>query len=207
MGSEDLFWKRKRDTKNKRKIGKKGVPNQTFLIVCEGKCTEPNYFRSFRISSATIEGLGCNTLSLVQRTIEIIKIAKGQSRYYDQVWCVFDRDTHSSQNFNKAFRLAEKHHIKIAYSNEAFELWYLLHFNYYDSAISRKDYIKKLNKLLTRKYHKNSKTIYEEILDKQRDAITNAKRLLSSYYHELNPEKANPSTTVHILVEELNKYT
>jgi len=43
------------------------------LIVCEGKNTEPSYFRQFRLSSATIEaiGEGFNTLSLVKKAIEI----------------------------------------------------------------------------------------------------------------------------------------
>jgi len=48
------------------------------------------------------------------------------------------------------------------------------------------------------------KTIY---LHKNTDtAVRNSKRLLKTYGKNLNPEKDNPSTTVHLLVEELNKY-
>ena len=95
--------------------------------------------------------------------------------------------------------------IHIAYSNEAFELWYLLHFNYYDTAISRREYCEILSKLLGKKYTKKSDEIYELISSRENNAINNAKRLLASYPYE-NPEKNNPSTTVFKLVEELNKY-
>ena len=46
---------------------------QTFLIVCEGEKTEPNYFRSFRVLTATVrvEGAGMNTLSLIKETIRL----------------------------------------------------------------------------------------------------------------------------------------
>lgn len=33
MGSQDLFWKRKRNT-IKRKLGQRGSTKETFLIVC-----------------------------------------------------------------------------------------------------------------------------------------------------------------------------
>jgi len=62
-----------------------------------------------------------------------------------------------------------------------------------------------LTKLLGHEYKKNSQTIYEELKDKQQDAIKYAKRLLQEY-EPSNPETDNPSTTVHLLVEELNRF-
>lgn len=54
-------------------------------------------------------------------------------------------------------------------------------------------------------YQKNSETIYDELLSKQSTAIKNAENLLKQY--ELhNPAKDNPSTAVHILVKELNRF-
>ena len=46
---------------------------ERFLIVCEGKKTEPNYFRSFKVSTANIKvgGEGANTLSLVNVALEL----------------------------------------------------------------------------------------------------------------------------------------
>jgi hypothetical protein len=45
----------------------------TILIVCEGKNTEPSYFNHFRLTSAKVVpvGLGFNTISLVNRAIEL----------------------------------------------------------------------------------------------------------------------------------------
>ena len=177
-------------------------PKERFLIVCEGAKTEPSYFRNFRVPKNVVEihGIGDNTLGVVEEAIRLKNNEK-----YDQVWCVFDRDSFPAARFNVAFTLANGNDVKIAYSNEAFELWYLLHFNYYDSGMSRKQYGDKLTELLGFKYEKNSDSIYDEILDKQSAAIKNAERLLAAYNPQ-NPEKDNPSTKVHLLVIELNKF-
>jgi hypothetical protein len=123
---------------------------------------------------------------------------------------VFDRDKNpnnpnDSQNFNSAITLARNNGIDVAYSNDAFELWYLLHFNFYNTGISRQRYQNMLTNKLGHEYKKNSETIYEELKDKQQDAIKHAKLLLQKYDRP-NPETDNPSTTVHLLVEELNSF-
>ena len=48
---------------------------QTFLIVCEGEKTEPNYFREFRVPTVRIkvEGVGENPSQLVSRANELQK--------------------------------------------------------------------------------------------------------------------------------------
>jgi hypothetical protein len=56
-----------------------------------------------------------------------------------------------------------------------------------------------------KKYKKKSYDMYEDLIDKQSDAIKHAEKLLDEYPIR-NPEKDNPSTTVHMLVQELNKY-
>lgn len=183
-----------------------------FLIVCEGEKTEPNYFRSFPVDTNVIKldikGEGKNTKNLVEKAIELKN--DSESDETDRFWCVFDRDKNpknpnDSQNFNSAITLARNNGIDVAYSNDAFELWYLLHFHFYNTAISRQDYQNMLTKLLGHKYEKNSDRIYEELKDKQQDAIKHAKRLLQKY-EPPNPETNNPSTTVHLLVEELNSF-
>jgi len=118
---------------------------------------------------------------------------------------VFDRDSFPARNFNAALELARQHSIKVAYSNESFELWYVLHFEYLNSGIHRADYVSKLHRLLGHRYEKNSDMIYEELEGRQQDAIRNATRLLS-LYSPRNPEHDNPSTTVHELVAELNRF-
>lgn len=170
-----------------------------FLIVCEGEKTEPNYFRGFRVAGRTVDirGVGYNTDSLVREAIRLMKQDE-----YDYVWCVFDRDSFPAQHFNAAFDLARTHNIQIAYSNEAFELWYLLHYDYHQSSIPRTDYIKILSTRLGKRYEKNSGSIFDALESKVQTAIRNAQRFLTNY-DPANPEKDNPSTTVHQLVIEL----
>lgn len=200
------FWE-KPNNSYKRKTGHRGLPKQRILIVCEGEKTEPYYFKAFRVSSAVVKisGTGANTFSLVQQAIQTQKDARKNKEPFDQVWCVFDHDDFPAENFNNAIDLANRNNCKIAYSNEAFELWYLLHYCFFDSAIHRKNYISKLEKHLKSKYQKNNPEMYETLLPFQKEAIRNSKNLLARYSPP-NPEKNNPSTTVHLLVEELNKH-
>jgi len=177
-----------------------------FLIVCEGSKTEPEYFRCFRVNADVlkleVEGLGDHTLSLVRQTC-----AWMQQDDYTQAWCVFDRDSFPAERFNAALHLARRSGIQVAYSNEAFELWYVLHFDYHDVATSRHDYEAMLTARLGLRYRKNnSRVMYARLEDRQADAIRNAQRLLDSYGPEHDPERDNPCTTVHVLVQELNRH-
>ena len=201
MGNKNPPWQRSKGFRA-RKVDTRNL-RQRILIVCEGAKTEPNYFRGFRVNrqiyEIDIQGIGYNTASLVKKAVSL-----KEKDDYDQVWCVFDRDSFPAQDFNAAFEIASHHDINIAYSNQAFELWYLLRFHYYDSAIQRKEYCEMLSERLGHKYEKNSETIYDELLSQQTTAIRNAEKLYSNY-KPCQPERDNPSTTVHLLVKALNE--
>jgi RloB-like protein len=185
---------------------------QVVLIVCEGEKTEPYYFQSFPIDPAKVEidGTGHNSDSLVELAIAKKKKAKDKKTPYLQVWCVFDRDAFSGNNINRAFQLAKSNKIKIAYSNEAFELWFLLHFNFIDTACNRKDLRRKLSRLVPGGYKKNCENMYDILDDgnhkgkNQKQAINNAKKL-ESIHSPTDKLNNNPSSTVYKLVEDLNK--
>ncbi len=138
----------------RRHNGQRGPARQRILIVCEGKKTEPAYFRAFHLSNVTIEGGGMNTQSLVQHAVELRDAARRERRTYNAIWCVFDRDSFSADVFNQALALAQRNKFGVAYSNEAFELWCLLHFHYYQQASSRNQYERMLSDLLTHPYQK-----------------------------------------------------
>ncbi|MGB3219740.1 MAG: RloB domain-containing protein, partial [Anaerolineae bacterium] len=70
---------------------------------------------------------------------------------------------------------------------------------------SRRDYQSRLSDLLGYRYVKNSNTMYDALLSRQGEAIRNAERLLSQY-DPPDPAADNPSTTVHLLVKELNRF-
>jgi hypothetical protein len=192
----------------------------TILIVCEGKNTEPSYFKQFRLSSATIKpiGEGYNTISLVNRAIKL-----SQEKAYNQVWCVFDKDDFPVIDFNNAIVLAQENNFGVAYSNQAFEYWILLHFDdHQGGGMHRRDYNGKLTQLL-KSYNitydgENSKIITDEIFDlldgidtkaqtyRVDLAIARAKRNYNLLPHT-SPALEESSTTVFRLIEELLKYT
>ncbi|MBX9807612.1 MAG: RloB family protein [Flavobacteriaceae bacterium] len=213
--------KRERTKEKKRSVETKEV-RVYFLIVCEGEKTEPNYFKSFKTNVKsfvlTIDTFGeaSNTKDLVKRTIKARDIS---SQKYDSVWAVFDRDSFSTNNFNGAIELAENNAIKVGWSNEAFEVWYLLHFQYRNTSMSRDDYKSAIEKEVNDKiaaqskskktkkfvYKKNSAEMYA-VLEKygnQKQAITYAKKLILNHSCA-NFAIHNPCTRVHLLVEELN---
>ena len=185
----------------KRKVNIREV-RKRFLIVCEGTETEPNYFRSFPVPKEVIDikGIGKSPKKIIEEADSI-----NQNGDYDRVWCVFDRDSWTPEEFNLAIQTGKKKGFQMAYSNEAFELWYLLHFQFVNTGISRKQYGKKLDSVMGESYQKNSDNMYEKLQYKQSTAIKNAENLLKQY-DPPNPVKDNPSTTVHLLVQELNKY-
>ena len=191
----------------------------TILIVCEGEKTEPSYFNQFRLTSATIKpvGEGYNTISLVNRAIQI-----ANQTSYEQVWCVFDKDDFDSVDFNNAIILADANGFGIAYSNQAFEYWILLHFNDHQGGrMHRDEYNDKLNKSLKEfniSYDgRKSKIVTEEIFElldgidektgKERKilAIERAEKIYDRLDHN-NPANEESSTTVFRLVRELLKY-
>lgn len=186
-----------------RKINfRETVPS--FLVVCEGKRTEPYYFRGFHVGhvlDVKVEGLGQSTVNLVREAIKL-----KNKEYYEQVWVVFDIDNCTPAQVNEAIRLAEENGIRVAYSNQAFELWYLLHFDYHNSSVDRNQYMNKLTKSLGVEYAKNAPDLYIRLLPRQVIAIQNAKRLLATYDHP-DPCRDDPCTTVFQLVEELIRYT
>lgn len=193
----------RRPQPNYRRAVNRRAERPTILIVCEGEKTEPLYFREFRVTSAKIEvvGTGYNTLTLVDKAR-----ALADQDEFEQVWCVFDKDSFPANDFQAAIDRARKHGFRAAYTNEAFELWFLLHYDYHTSALSRSQYADKLADRLGRKYEKNDPTLFRILLTRQDDAIRNAETLLTTYNPHA-PHANNPCTTVHLLVQELRKHS
>lgn len=183
---------------------------QSFLIVCEGEKTEPDYFKAFRMTAATVKAVGqaMNTMTLVSKAISIRDADQKRKKIYDQCWVVFDKDDFPAKDFNQAIQFAEKNGFRVAYSNQAFEYWFLLHYNLYTGAIHRSQYKDMLTKLTGMPYSKSEgygAVMYNLLLSRQQQAINNAETALAEISHG-NPAEEESSTTVQRLVVELNKY-
>ena len=183
---------------------------QSFLIVCEGEKTEPDYFKAFRMTAATVKAVGqaMNTMTLVSKAISIRDADQKRKKVYDQCWVVFDKDDFPAKDFNEAIQYAEKNGFRVAYSNQAFEYWFLLHYNLHTGAIHRNQYKDMLTKLTGMPYIKTEgygAVMYNLLLSRQQQAIHNAETVLAEISHG-NPAEEESSTTVQKLVSELNKY-
>jgi hypothetical protein len=191
------------------------------LIVCEGTKTEPNYFKAFKkinrgtaVYDISIKGIGENTIKVVDKAIELRDKVINTNQKYDRVWAVFDKDSFSDAKFNGAIIKAKNNGIYIAWSNEAFELWYLYHFQNRITSMSRTEYQNKISqvvnnsqsyKLKTKyKYEKNCEMNYE-IMEKygsQENAIKWA-MAKSKEYSDERFARHNPCTMVFKLVLQL----
>jgi hypothetical protein len=109
---------------------------------------------------------------------------------------------------------AEKGNLKCAYSNDSFELWFVLHFQSCEQAELRTQYNEILSGIWKINYSKEGKkqqfaaTIYQRLLKdgnaSQEQAIERAKQLDNEHQGK-PPHQQNPTTTVYKLVQELNK--
>ena len=63
---------------------------QSFLIICEGENTEPDYFNAFRLTSASVKALGKgkNTIKLVEEAVIIRDEERRKGHVFDQYWVV-----------------------------------------------------------------------------------------------------------------------
>jgi len=164
------------------------------------------------------KGTGRNTQSLVRYVQKHRKqwLEEVQQEVaiedFNQVWLVFDLDSFPEHKFDNAIRSAESSGFQVAWSNECFELWYLLHFKNQTTAITRKEIYKELTRLL--KLSDNyedykgdkGKALHEQMAKDSRiiTAIKRARRL----HDEVKADKvashaANPCTLVYKLIETL----
>ena len=183
----------------------------TFLIVCEGQKTERIYFGKYRERNSGLIIFTPNTtvtdpINLMKFTLNQIKKYDLDFEHGDQAWCVFDADKNTNDNIDQARLLAEKNNIKCCMSNPCFELWYLLHYCYFDQKASNLDLIKTLEKYI-QNYDK-TKDYFNLLFEKRNIAIDNAKKLIRKHQSEgtkLLSVKSSPSTQVVSLVEEILK--
>ena len=202
---------RDQDTRDERK---------TLVIACEDSVSAPLYFNAIFDDLKKNHAIAALSLVITKHKHTdpggVLQDLLNHPNYqdFDHQWIVIDRDEektngggHTAENFNKAIARANSKEIKVAYANPCFEIWYLLHFEYRNTAIDRDELVKQLER--DHQYKKNE--LFKRVLDQelQDKAINYAKRLIQSRIDDqrkTSPATDNPSTTVHDLVELLNKF-
>jgi len=187
-------------------------------IFHNGAVAEFDYFQGFKhflhaqdaqilVENYTKKTAGKAPWQVIEEAIKHQKKNKISQKDNDQIWCVFDIDDFYKDNpkkFGESLKKAEAKNIKIAYSNQCFELWLMMHFAEISTAIPRKDCEKKLQSFFKKigiDYQKNSSGIFDKILNLQPEALKRAKKLFKKNKHQ-----NNPSTSIFLVVEELNQF-
>jgi hypothetical protein len=216
MASREIEKRRRQESRSLKRNRASINIAPTILIVCEGKNTEPSYFNNLKLQSVTLRavGEGYNTISLVIRAEELAR-----EKHYEEVWCIFDKDDFSAQNFNTAITMAQSKGFKVAYSNQAFEYWILLHFNNHQGGrIDRKEYGNLINRELVPlgAYYDGGgdKNISPKVFNlmfsndprlhipRHMLAIERSKQIYERNNHR-SPALEESSTTMHIFLEHL----
>lgn len=223
MGTDDRFKKRKaQKSEELERQRRERAQGPRFLIVCEGMKTEPYYFDEFcqvhqlrtprvRIAPGE-EGSSPDCVVAYAEKLFEEDVQLGPDRY-DQVFCVIDRDKHST--YKAAIQRIEnlnaegKPFIAIA-SIPCFEYWLLLHFTYtrqsYHAAGKRSICGMVIQELRKQPgfagYEKAQRGIYSRLKGLTGTAIKHAQRAEKD---AKQTGEDNPSTNVHHLVQELQQ--
>lgn len=219
MSIKDVRGKRKKPSAQSGRKNNNKSNFYRFFIACEGEKTEVNYFKSLintmshviELDKGYIQGFGRSTKALLKKADEEKKKLERKNNFeFDSAWIVFDKDNFKSDLFNAAINESKNKDFKSAWTNEAFELWYLLHFNYVNTAMSRDQYGEKLTEIIKEKgekgfkYKKNDEHIYG-LLQKygnEGQAIRYAQNLRQEFYNQKYADH-NPCTWVDELVKEI----
>lgn len=198
---------------------RKNLINQRneFYIITNGKETEKNYFEALKSKKSPydvkVKFENADPLGLVE-------YAKRFLNDSNQVWIVFDVDyTHKDGRLIPAINKAEKEGIKYAFSNLAFEVWLISHFEKCERELNADGHKQILDRYLSSKkkgltYEKNDiESIKQYFLPYYKTAINNAKIVYQKRKaaHEAECGQSskpkiwewNSCTTVYKLVEAL----
>ena len=214
------------EIKMKRRKVEQRESVKRFYLFCEGTQTEPNYFKGFKkiidrnpiyknSIAITIFGVGRGTKYVLD---EAKKEVKNKHIDSGEIWCIYDKDSFEDKDFDSVSLEANQlnnsqQDIKynVAWSNQCIEYWFILHFSYYESNNSRKNYQEYLTKqfklLGFGAYKKSDKEIFNILHDygNPKQAIKYAEKRLQ-VCKNLPDSQAAPATKVHLLVKELAKY-
>ncbi|MCY4300551.1 MAG: RloB family protein [Aestuariivita sp.] len=211
----------KRTAKGVKSLQRQRASKQPYykvLVVCEGEKTEPYYFSElrdqYRLNSATVEVVGCRL-----DPYRIFTVAKRRYRDekergdpFDKVYCVFDKDNHTSyHNALHAIQNAKPKDIfEAIHSIPCFEYWLLLHYVYTTkpyTSLPGKSACQQVENDLKKympSYSKGARGLFSQL---ERKINVASDRAGQSLLAANNAGTDNPTTRIHNLVEHLRHIT
>lgn len=201
-----------------RRENNKRQERNKFYIITNGKRTEYNYFTLLKAKKSSIYKVKVEFTNSDPHGL--VEYARQYVPESNQVWVAFDVD-HSYQEgrLEAAIRLAEKSGVKYAFSNLAFEVWLIDHFQKCNQYLSTDDHKRILDKYLSEQksvlqYDKTDEDILAKyFIPNYATAVTNAKIVHQTRlkeHREACGESSRPPiwewnscTTVYKLIEAL----
>jgi hypothetical protein len=197
-----------------------GKPAKFILIVTEGVNTEPIYLeqlaKTWGVHPRVItlkpggDGIPANlvahALNEQREQRKLGRISAVDPVKFDETWIVFDTEHAARQHrLHDGVALAEKNDINIAHSTPCFEFWLALHFALNAPPMNTcEEAIRLLKQVSGKAYAKDAEqsgVFCRDIIARVGEAVRNSKNVTARQSQE--PFPANPSTTVHKLIESL----
>jgi len=202
-------------------------PGDAFLIVTEGRVTEPVYFdfllanlKLHAVRVKVMPGRASDPRHVIETAANEVKeqlrkyrkglLAITEPAKFEHVWAVIDTDVAVRMGYwNDVKQLAAARKVRLAYSTPCFEYWLLLHL----LDTTRGDLVDgdaakhAVKQELGRDYSTNEETACEVMplfMPHWQQAVLRAQRVRKLHVDAATPEPANPSTEVDRLVQALN---
>jgi len=208
MGTDDIH-KKKRNMKRTR------IESKAVLIALEDTKSSKYYFEALikdkKLTGAIVfaKHIGTDPKNVLEAIVKHER--EHPKEKYEKRWIVIDKDDWSKEQINGTIARARELGICVAMSNEAYELWILLHFQPVTRYMSRRELNHALNKIFrdrfSSEYDKSSQDVYNFTVGLQDIALVNAKKLVerhSKVNDSISPYDCNPITMIFELVECLN---
>ncbi len=209
-GGDKLFQKRKaRKLSGHSRNKASRDPYDMVLIVCEGE-TEEKYFKglvnALQLNTANVL-IPNNTAGSSPRNVVDFAIKKyNETKDFDKVYCVIDKDNHSQYqealDFVRRKKFKKGHSMYAVTSVPCFEFWILLHYKMTTQGFYRgpgsacRLVIRELNPFIP-DYEKASADLFNITRDRMDNAIQNAQTVIK---HCATAGTDDPSTKVHEFV-------
>jgi hypothetical protein len=185
--------------------------SKTYLVVCEGQ-TEEFYLKGFKnilsrekqrtLKIEPIKAQSPDCLKVVMEAIERKKDAIREGVAYEEVWAFFDDD--NQPHLQKAFEVAKKNEIRVAYSSISIEFWFLLHFEYSARSFMKGDEVTDaLRKKGWPEYCKPAFDSWAKLQDKVPIAVQHALRLRKERVESKELAIHNPFTNIDLFLKSL----
>ena len=185
-----------------------GGERRVIRVLAEGAVTEAGYLTEWAREHARAidlridkDAAGCAPLKLVERAREQKRAQRRKSPEFDEIWCVFDVDSHP--DVNSALAEARDAGIEVAVSNPCFELWLVLHVEDRTANVDRHTIQRRARDLDLLAGKSIPESAWPRLAEGYEDAKRRAQALDTMHHGDGRTAGSNPSSGVWRLIDSI----